>query len=224
MICSQPSSFGSHVGDELHELVGLPVEVQVVERLQRERRVAHPGVAVVPVALAARRLRERRGERRHRRPGRHVRQSLDRQRRALDRVAPAVVGDARPSEPRPPEARRRREPLPRPRRRRRVPRAARPTRARSTPRSPGLEDVPCPHAVALDAEREVRLEADRLSGTRRVGRVPAAVDQRPRRRLAAVAEHGLADELDLDASPRGTRRCAPACGRRRRPPAAACAA
>ena len=47
------------VGDELHELVGLPVEVEPVQRLQRERRVAHPRVAVVPVALAARRLGQR---------------------------------------------------------------------------------------------------------------------------------------------------------------------
>jgi hypothetical protein len=45
------------VGDELHELVRFPVEVHPVQRLQRERRVADPRVAVVPVALSARRLR-----------------------------------------------------------------------------------------------------------------------------------------------------------------------
>ena len=101
---------GLEVGDELHELVGLPVEVQPVQRLQRERRVAHPRVAVVPVALAAGRLGQRRGERRHRRPGRHVRQALDRQRRALDRVAPAMVGHPRPRQPVAPEARRRGQP------------------------------------------------------------------------------------------------------------------
>ena len=101
---------GLEVGDELHELVGLPVEVEPVERLQRERRVAHPGVAVVPVALAARRLRERRGQRRDRGAGGHVRQALDRQRGTLDRVAEAVVRDARPAEPAPPVARRRRHP------------------------------------------------------------------------------------------------------------------
>ena len=60
-----------------------------------------------------------------------------------------------------------------------------------------LEHVPCPHSVALDPEREVGLEANRLSGTRRVRGVPAAVDQCPLSRLAAVAEDGLADELDL---------------------------
>ena len=93
------------VGDELHELVGLPVEVQPVQRLQRERRVAHPGVAVVPVALAARRLRQRGRERGDGRAGGHVREALDRERRALDRVAPAVVGDARAAQPVAPEAR-----------------------------------------------------------------------------------------------------------------------
>ncbi len=72
------------VGDELHELVGLPVEVEEVQRLERERRVADPGVAVVPVALPARRLGQRRGQRRDRRAGRHVREPLDRERRALD--------------------------------------------------------------------------------------------------------------------------------------------
>ena len=80
------------VGDELHELLGLPVEVQVVQRLQREGRVAQPRVAVVPVALASRRLGQRGRQRRDGRAGRHVGQPLDRERRALDRLAPAVVG------------------------------------------------------------------------------------------------------------------------------------
>ena len=92
------------VGDELHELVGLPVEIEIVQGLQGERRVAHPGVAVVPVALAARRLRQRRGERGDGGAGRHVRQALDGQGRALERVTPTMVGDAGPPQPRPPEA------------------------------------------------------------------------------------------------------------------------
>ena len=77
------------VGDELHELVGLPVQVQEVQRLQREGRVPDPGEAVVPVALTAGRLRQRRGERGDRGAGGHVGEALDRQRRALDRPAPA---------------------------------------------------------------------------------------------------------------------------------------
>ena len=98
------------VGDELHELVRLPVEVEEVKRLQREGRVPHPGEAVVPVALAARRLRQGGGERRHGRPRRHVGQPLDRERRALDRIAVAMVWQPRPPEPPAPEPRRRREP------------------------------------------------------------------------------------------------------------------
>ncbi len=100
----RPVLVGLEVGDELHELLGLPVEVEVVQRLQREGRVAQPRVAVVPVALAARRLRQRGRERRDGRAGRHVRQSLDRERRALDRIAPAVVGYARAAQPAAPEA------------------------------------------------------------------------------------------------------------------------
>ena len=51
-----------------------------------------------------------------------------------------------------------------------------------------VQDVPCPDAPALDAEREIRPDADRLPGSRRVGNVPIAVDQRPRRLVAAVVE------------------------------------
>ena len=185
------------VGDELHELVGLPVEVEPVERLQREGRVAHPGVAVVPVALAARRLRQRGRERRDRRAGRHVRQALDRQRRALDRVAEAVVGDPRPPEPGPPEACRRGDPrlglVDARRGGELLGPGERAERALSC-----FERVPPAHAVALDAEREVGAETDRLAGAGRVGGVPVVADKRPRRRLAAVVERRLADELELD--------------------------
>ena len=90
---------GLEVRDELHELVGLPVEVEPVERLQREGRVPHPRVPVVPVPLAAGRLRERRRQRGDGRTGRHVGEALDRERGALHRVAPPVVGDARACEP-----------------------------------------------------------------------------------------------------------------------------
>ena len=112
-------------------------------------------------------------------------------------VAPAVVDRARPVQPCPPEARgggqpgvgfidvlRRREAL-----------------------GPGeravgllalLEVVARPHPFALDAERHVGPQPDRLAGAGRVGRVTVAVDQRPLRRRAPVVEDGLADQLDLD--------------------------
>ena len=152
MICSAAVLVGLEVGDELHELVGLPVEVEVVQRLQRERRVAHPRVAVVPVALAAGRLGQRRRERRDRRAGRHVREALDRQRRALDRQrASGGRGCARAGQPVAPEARRRVEPRAARRRRRPARRAPRPRRASSTACSPSREQMPRADAVALDA-------------------------------------------------------------------------
>jgi hypothetical protein len=143
------------VGDEFHELVGLPVEVEPVERLQREGRVAHPGVAVVPVALPARGLGQRRRQRGHGRSGRHIGQPLDRERRPLNRLAEAVVGDPGATEPVAPEAR-----------------SGRDSRIRLLdilgslePFCPGegavrtvagCERMASPHMVALDAEGEVR--------------------------------------------------------------------
>ena len=186
------------VGDELHELVGLPVEVEPVQRLQREGRVAHPGVAVVPVALAARRLGQRGRERRDRRAGRHVRQALDRERRALDRIAEAVVGDARPAEPGAPEARRGGDPrlglvdvvparrAPRPRRARRT--RARPARARAAPARG------CPRCRARD--RSAAGSSGRRRSRRRVCRSSSTSVHSAG--VAAVVERRLADELDLD--------------------------
>ncbi len=210
------------VGDELHELVGLPVQVQVVERLEGERRVAHPRVPVVPVAFSARRLGERRRERRNRGAGRHVRQSLDRKRRALDRVAPAVVRDARPAEPRAPEPDRRRQPRFRVLDALRASRAPPPRRARSTPCHP-LAGHAVPAPAALDAEREIRSEANRLPGSRCIGHVTIAVNERPRRRLAAVGEDG-SQISSTSTSLLGTRPSARACGPRRRRRADECAA
>ncbi len=100
----RPVAVGLEVGDELHELLCLPVEVEVVQGLQSEGRVAQPGVAVVPVALAPGRLGQRGRQRRDRRAGRHVGKALDRERRALDRVAPAVIRHARTAQPAAPEA------------------------------------------------------------------------------------------------------------------------
>ena len=212
------------VGDELHELVGLPVEVEPVQRLQREGRVAHPRVAVVPVALAARRLGQRGRQRRHRRAGRHVRQALDRERRALDRVAPAVVGDAGAPEPGAPEARRGGDPrlgLVDVLRRGEAlgpgegaVRALARRRARAAPRT----RLPSMPSARSDRRRivwpaPVASAAWRLPSTSVHSAGVAAVVERPARRRARPRR-----------GPRGTRPCAPACGRRRRRPAAACAA
>ncbi len=148
---------GLEIGDELHELVGLPVELQPVQRLQRERRVAHPAVAVVPVALAARRLGQARGERRHRRSGGHVRQALDHERRALDRRAPAMVREPRRVHPRPPEQRRRGQLLARGLDVRGPGQVTRP-RQRAEHLLAGAHHAARPRAAALDAQRQVRAE------------------------------------------------------------------
>ena len=79
------------VGDEVEEVVGLPVEAERVEAPERERGVADPGVAVVPVALAAGRLGQRGGGGGDDRAGRRVGQALERERAALQ-VACATGG------------------------------------------------------------------------------------------------------------------------------------
>ena len=81
------------VADEVEEVVGLLVEAERVEAPEHEGRVADPRVAVVPVALAAGRLGQRRGRRRDHRAGRRVGQPLERQRAALQVGAPRVVGE-----------------------------------------------------------------------------------------------------------------------------------
>ena len=152
---------GLEIGDELHELVRLPVEVEVVQRLQREGGVAHPREPVVPVALPARGLRQRGGQRGDGGPGGHVRQALDGQRRAFDRLAPAMVDATRPVQPGAPVARgsgepavglvdvlRRRELLS--------------PRQRAVDLVALVEGVSGSDPVALDAERHVGLQPDRL--------------------------------------------------------------
>ena len=64
------------VGDEVEEVVGLPVEAEGVEPPQGEGGVPDPGVAVVPVAFAVRRLRQAGGGRRQQGPGRGVGEAL----------------------------------------------------------------------------------------------------------------------------------------------------
>src|SRR2546421_4996783 len=192
----RPVLIGLEVANELHELLGLPVEVQEVQCLQRERRVAQPGVAVVPVARAAGRLRQRRRQRSDGRPRRHVRQALDRQCGALDRVAPTVIGDASAPQPIAPEAGRRRQLL--------IcfvdalrPRELLGPRKRAEDLVAAAEDVTPSHALALDPDREIRSQADRDLGAARV-RHMTVVGYRPLRRNSPVVEDGLARQLYLD--------------------------
>ena len=79
------------LGQPVHERRGLLGEAEPQERVQREGRVADPRVAVVVVPHAADVLgqaRRRRGDDRARRPVRH---QLERQRRAVDHLAPAAL-------------------------------------------------------------------------------------------------------------------------------------
>ena len=76
-------------------------EAQTEQRVHRERRVAYPGEPVVPVALAADLLGQRRGRRGDQGAGRGVRHELERHRRPLDHFPPPprVAGAADPSTP-----------------------------------------------------------------------------------------------------------------------------
>ena len=78
------------------ERLGLARAAELQQGVEREGRVAHPAEAVVPVALAADLLGQRRGRRRRDRPRRGVEEQLERQRAADHGVAPrAVVGALR---------------------------------------------------------------------------------------------------------------------------------
>ena len=92
-------SVAAGVADEVEEVVGLPVEAERVQPPQGERGVAHPGVPVVPVAFAVRRLRQRGGRRGEQRSGRRVGEPLQGQRTALQVAAPRVVGEVAQGDP-----------------------------------------------------------------------------------------------------------------------------
>ena len=194
-----------------------------MQRLEREGRVAHPGVAVVPVALAAGSLGQRGRQRRHGRAGRHVGEPLDRERGALDRLTEAMVGNPGPPEPVAPEARRGRHPR---LRLTGVLRRVEPFRPRESAEGTvaGVQRMASARPAALDAEGKVGHEPDRQAGCACVRPRSIALDELPLGRRSTVVEHRLAHELDLDRRRRCTRPCEPACGRRRRPPVRACAA
>ena len=85
MICRSHAPGVALAGERLEQerevLERLPLEAEVVQRAEHERGVADPRVAVVPVALAAGRLRQRRRGRGHDRPGGRVAEALQRRAR-----------------------------------------------------------------------------------------------------------------------------------------------
>ena len=105
----RPVAVAGALGDPVAQPAGEPGrlldEAQPEQRPHRERGVPDPGVAVVPVPLAAHLLRQRSGRCGDEAAGRRVGHELERDRRALDHLAPAApVG--RSLEPGAPERRR----------------------------------------------------------------------------------------------------------------------
>ena len=84
---------------------GLLHVAQAQQRVDGEGAVPDPGVAVVPVALAAGLLGQAGGRRRHRRPGRVIGHQLQRHGRTGDHLPPPA-GVGRPVQPAAPEPRR----------------------------------------------------------------------------------------------------------------------
>ena len=223
MICSAPSLVALEVGDELHEVVGLPVEAERVQPPQRERRVAHPAVAVVPVALATGRLGQRGGRGGDRRAGRRVGQSLQRQRRALQMLAPPVVREAPAGEPVAPVVEGGLQALLGVRavlgavRGRAVQPSATNRSSPSVSVCRARARLPSIPIRRSEISRSTRLAVGRLGGR------PVLLDHLPPRRRAPVVEHRLAHRLDLNRALDALDHAAPACGRRRDRSAAACA-
>ena len=89
----------NQVAEEREVVAGLPLEAEGVQAPQCERRVAHPGVPVVPVTLAAWGLGQRGGSRRGDRAGGRERQALEGQGAPGQVAAPAVVGEAAVGQP-----------------------------------------------------------------------------------------------------------------------------
>jgi hypothetical protein len=100
---SGPSVARGREVDEAAEAVGLVLVAEVGEGTDREGRVAHPGITVVPVAHTARGLGQRGGRGSGHSAGRLVGQRPEHQRRALDAGRfgrPQVGGPLRPVPPR----------------------------------------------------------------------------------------------------------------------------
>jgi hypothetical protein len=167
-----------------------------VEAPERDARVPDPGVPVVPVALAAGRLGQRRGERRHHPSRWLVRESLQGERRALEEPAQRMVGEGSPLEPPAPDVLRRPD---------------QPVRSLGrlgadqllAPGQAGEQTLPGAHRSrpandgAVHLEGDVAAQAHRLPSSARVRGQALLVHERPARLLGRVVERGLADDLDL---------------------------
>src|SRR5205809_1865747 len=200
------------VRDEVEEIIGLAVEAQRVEAPQHEGAVADPRVAVVPVALAADGLGQRRGRRREQRARRAVRQPLEGQRAALQVALPWVLGELAVVDPLAPEVGGALDALERlvhVRRGRMLgPEllACRVLRARPSQRCVGALALAQRgggvRAGALETDAQVRDQAQRdvAVAPSRDRFAVARARVLPFRRVAAVVERRLAVEAELDAA------------------------
>ncbi len=185
------------VAEEGDVVVGLPLEAEGVQAPQRERGIAHPGVAVVPVALAARRLRQRGGGRGGDSAGGRERQALERQRAAGQVAAPAVVGEAAAGQPVLPVVRGPHQPpvgvlvVQR--------RVAMPPGQRDEAGIALLQQGPAPGSGSLQAEADVGGQGERQVQALRLddGLGVAAIGVPPARVLPAVVEGGHAVQGEL---------------------------
>ena len=194
-------------GDVLDEVVCLPIQAERMQRPQRERCVAHPAVAVVPVALAARRLGQRGRRRRDQGAGRHEGQPLQHERRALQMRPPGVVGIGAFGQPAAPEVAGALEDL------LGFLGGVRPAQ-RLGPGDRAEAFLALDHrvaamrAVALDAHADVaeepeprlavgRVHRQRVVRVRRMLGVAFEIDPLPLRGRRAVVEHRLAHDLHL---------------------------
>ncbi len=188
------------IGDEVEEAVRLVVEAERVQPPQRERRVAHPAVPVVPVPFPARCLGERRRGCRQQRAGGRVRQALQRERAALKDAAPRMIGERSVVQPSAPEVRgpahargrvlvRQRRVVVRPRQR---------------------DEVAIALLHLVERQRRTSFEPQAHAGRQSEGGVVlasagdglavAGARVLPCRVGPAVVEHGLAVHLDVDAA------------------------
>ncbi|GBD45801.1 hypothetical protein HRbin41_00617 [bacterium HR41] len=187
------------VAEEVEEVVSLAVEAEAVQRPQCERCVAHPAVAVVPVARTADRRRQRRRSRGGKRTRRLVGECAQGQRRALQHRTPRMVREAAAVEPFLPEVGGLDE------------RAVGVVVAARKPTVPGQSDeppLPCTQCAAsarpsvFDADPQVagQPQARTRPAIRGIGGelVVATRPEPPPRRLAPVVEARLAGKLDLD--------------------------
>src|SRR5262249_1734124 len=150
-----------------------------------------------PVTLAARSLGQRGREGSHGRTGRHVGQPLDRECGALELLAEAVIRYSSATEPLAPEVTRRRDLRVRLGNVRRSGQLLCPGGGPGGP-APRRESGPPTPPAALEPEGKIGDEADRHAAAGGIGSVPLAVDELPLSLRAAVVEHRLAGELDLD--------------------------